>query len=161
MTTQELAYIAGFLDGDGCVMMQLIFRKDYSLGYQIRSSIVFYQKEQYRSFLEELKKLLGVGYIRIRNDGMAECTIVGSQPVYSLLSQLLPYLRLKRKQAITAMQIIDRMPASGRLMKPELLLSLASQVDTFAELNYSKRRTNRVAQVEEFLRSRNLISRRD
>jgi intein-encoded DNA endonuclease-like protein len=47
---EELAYIAGFLDGDGCIMLQLINRKDYKLGYQIRASIVFYQKTEKREF---------------------------------------------------------------------------------------------------------------
>jgi hypothetical protein len=51
MTKEELAYIAGFLDGDGCIMLQLIWRHDYKLGYQIRASIVFYQKTQYKNFL--------------------------------------------------------------------------------------------------------------
>jgi hypothetical protein len=38
------SYIAGFLDGDGCVMFQIIKRKDYQYGFQIRASLVFYQK---------------------------------------------------------------------------------------------------------------------
>ena len=41
MRRVELAYIAGFLDGDGCIMLQLVPRKGYVLGYQIRASIVF------------------------------------------------------------------------------------------------------------------------
>ncbi len=41
MSDEDKAYIAGFLDGDGSIMAQLVFRKDYRLGYQIRVSIVF------------------------------------------------------------------------------------------------------------------------
>jgi intein-encoded DNA endonuclease-like protein len=41
---EEKAYIAGFLDGDGSIMAQLVSRKDYRLRYQIRVSVVFYQK---------------------------------------------------------------------------------------------------------------------
>ena len=162
MTKEELAYIAGFLDGDGCIMLQLIYRHDYQLGYQIRASIVFYQKSQYKSFLAWLKKKLEFGYIRDRNDGMSEYTIVGVDTVRSVLSNLYPYLRLKKKQAELAEKVLSQMPGRGRDMEPELLLRLSLEIDKFAELNYSKRRTNTSRKVREFLESKGLIeSRRD
>ena len=37
ISTTTKSYIAGFLDGDGCIMFQLIHRKDYVYGYQIRN----------------------------------------------------------------------------------------------------------------------------
>src|SRR3990167_6410146 len=141
MTSEKLAYIAGFLDGDGCIMLQLIFRHDYVFGYQIRASIVFYQKQQHRNFLEWLKKNLVDGYIRNRNDGMSEYTIVGVLPVTRVLKLLLPNLRLKIKQALLAISVLSRMPGSGRKINGNLLLELAKEVDKFAILNYSKRRT--------------------
>src|SRR3990170_1512030 len=96
LSKEELAYISGFLDGDGCIMLQLIFRHDYVLGYQIRASIVFYQNHKYTSFLEWLKKRFSLGYIRQRNDGICEYTIVGVKPVMGILKILYPYLRLKK-----------------------------------------------------------------
>ena len=77
MSNEEKAYIAGFLDGDGCIMAQLVRRKDYIYGYQVRVSIVFYQKQVHQEILSWLKTKLNYGYIRQRNDGMAEYTIVG------------------------------------------------------------------------------------
>ena len=153
----ELSYIAGFLDGDGCIMLQLVFRNTYKLGYQIRASIVFYQKSQYRDFLFWLKEQLYVGYIRDRNDGMSEYAIVGVNPVSSLLKKLLPYLRLKKKQAELALSVINEMPGSGRQMMAKDLLRLSKEVDKFLLLNYSKKRTNTSIVVEQFLRSRNLL----
>ncbi len=38
------AYIAGFLDGDGSIVLQLKPRRDYRYGFQIRAVISFYQK---------------------------------------------------------------------------------------------------------------------
>ena len=43
MNDEEKSYIAGFLDGDGSIMAQLVKRKGYKLGFQVRTSIVFYQ----------------------------------------------------------------------------------------------------------------------
>lgn len=156
MKKEELAYIAGFLDGDGCIMLQLIYRKDYILGYQIRASIVFYQKRQYRYFLEEIKEKLIYGYIRERNDNMVEYTIVGFEPVSKVLKLLFPYLKLKKKQAQLALEIIDKIPKQAKTSNKvkigaRLLMELSFEVDKFASLNYSKKRTNTSKQVKEFL----------
>ena len=152
MTKETKAYIAGFLDGDGCIMLQLVYRHDYVLGYQIRASVVFYQKQQYRDFLEWLKHTFGdVGYVRNRNDGMCKYTIVGIANVKTVLTLLLPYLRLKKRQAEIVLKVISQMPGQGNKMTKEKLLLLAPEVDRFLELNYSKRRTNTSVKLKNFL----------
>lgn len=151
-----LPYIAGFLDGDGCIMLQLIYRHDYVLGYQIRASIVFYQDQRYRHFLEWIKTELLYGYVRNRNDGMSEYTIVGLKSVKEVIRKLLPYLKLKIPQAKLALKVIDQALLKKRLT-PTVLISLAREVDGFAFLNYSKKRTNTSRVVEEFLKSKNLL----
>ena len=40
----NLSYIAGFLEGDGCILSQIIKRKDYKFGFELRLSVSFYQK---------------------------------------------------------------------------------------------------------------------
>ena len=157
MTNEELAYIAGFLDGDGCIMLQLVFRHDYVLGYQIRASTVFYQDTRNRYFLSWLKEKLGFGYIRSRNDGMSEYTIVGAEAVSKILKTLRPYIKLKNRQVDLALEVLKDMPGSGRKMTPEKLLRLSRKVDGFLHLNYSKKRTNTSEKVEEFLKSKNLL----
>ena len=132
-------------------MLQLVFRADYRLGYQIRASIVFYQKQKYKNFLFWLKEKFQVGYIRDRNDGMSEYTIVGPKPVSEILKKLMPYLRLKRDQAELALAVLAKMPGSGRKMNSKILLELSLEVDKFAELNYSKKRTNTSEKVRQFL----------
>jgi len=39
---KHFAYLAGFLDGDGCLNEQIIRRPEYRLGFQIRVSTVFF-----------------------------------------------------------------------------------------------------------------------
>ena len=46
LTENEKAYIAGFIDGDGCILSQIIKREDYKYKFQIRVSITFYQKKK-------------------------------------------------------------------------------------------------------------------
>lgn len=158
MNKEELSYVAGFLDGDGCIMLQLVFRGDYHLGYQIRASIVFYQKQKYKSFLIGLKEKFKSGYVRDRNDGMSEYTIVGVKPVSGVLVRIFPFLRIKKEQAELALAVLGQMPGTGRKMTPETLLRLSYEVDKFADLNYSKRRTNTSEKVKQFLISKQLLS---
>jgi hypothetical protein len=154
VSNEELAYIAGFLDGDGCIMAQLIRRKDYIFGYQIRTSIVFYQRSKNQKILQWLKSKLKIGYIRNRNDEMAEYTIVGLKEVSLILRMLLPYLRLKKYLANGVIRIIKAYP---KHMTPEKLLYLSKLVDDTAKFNYSKKRTNTSKAVRLHLENANLF----
>ena len=40
----ELAYLAGFVDGDGCINAQIVKRPDYKFKFQIRFTVSFFQK---------------------------------------------------------------------------------------------------------------------
>lgn len=154
MTNEEKAYIAGFLDGDGCIMAQLVRRKDYIFGYQVRTSIVFYQNQTHQEILSWLKSMLDIGYIRQRNDGMAEYTIVGLRDVRHIVALLLPFLRLKQELAQLIIHLIDSYPAT---MTPNELVRLGRLVDATAAFSYSKRRTNTVATVIDFLHQHDLF----
>jgi hypothetical protein len=41
---EKLAYLAGFIDGDGCINGQIIKSKDYKRKFKLQVSIVFFQK---------------------------------------------------------------------------------------------------------------------
>ena len=156
ITDHEKAYLAGFLDGDGCVMFQLVRRKDYIYGYQVRASIVFYQKSTHRKHLEWIKKKLHYGYIRNRKDGMSKYTIVGIPPVMEILSWLKPYLKLKSAHAELAERIVKEIPKRNT---PTSLLRVGKLVDRYTKLNYSKKRKNTFRTLEDFFeRTTNHVS---
>jgi hypothetical protein len=155
MKNEEKAYIAGFLDGDGSIMAQLVKRKDYKLRYQIRVSVVFYQKNTHQEFLLWLKEQLGYGYVRMRNDGMSEYTIVGFREVQSVLTLLYPFLHLKKELAKDVMDLIKRHPPQ-RKMTISKLLNLSELVDKTAKFNYSKKRTNTTTQLKKNLREQGI-----
>ena len=135
-------------------MAQLVRRKDYIYGYQVRTSIVFYQQVKNQEILHWLKSRLIVGYIRHRKDGMVEYTIVGLREVREVLKTLLPYLRLKKMLAEQVMQLIEAHP---KRMTPDELVRLSELVDSTARFNYSKKRTNTSQTVREYLKNANLI----
>ncbi len=95
----DLAYIAGFLDGDGSLMLQIKKRKDGRLKRRFMATICFYQDGRHETPLGWIREKLGIGYLSRRNDGMSELRINGFRQVRNILENLLPYIRFKEKQA--------------------------------------------------------------
>ena len=138
MDSITLAYIAGFLDGDGSIFFQIIPRPDYKQKFQIRSSIAFYQDSKYVEILEWLKEMFESGYIRHRKTGISDYTVVESKKVKILLKLLQPYVKLKKKQVNLGLEILEKL---NNKESNEDFLKICKLVDKFKELNYSKKRT--------------------
>ena len=133
----EKAYIAGFLDGDGSIMLQLKKRSDTRRGYRFMATICFYQDTRHDEPLRWIRKAIGVGYISQRNDGMTELRVNGFRQIGSFLSELLPYVRFKKLQTeamVTACQILQR--GINNLSREELV-SLVSLVLVIQNENYA------------------------
>ena len=150
-----LAYIAGFLDGDGSVFFQVIRKTDYCLGFQIRASVAFYQKTENDQILVWLKEQLGAGYIRRRKTGMSDYTIVDPRDVRRILELLSPYVRLKAEHVRLSLEILKEFPLDN---DPAKLILVSRLVDRFQRLNYSKKRTMTSLVVLEQLRSRGYLA---
>jgi len=133
-----LAYIAGFLDGDGSIFFQIVSRPDYKLKFQIRSSIAFYQDTKNKEILEWLKETFKAGYIRQRKTGISDYTIVEPREVKRILKLLQPYVKLKKKQVELGIEILEKLESEK---SKENFLGTCKLVDKFKELNYSKKRT--------------------
>ena len=95
----DLAYIAGFLDGDGSLMLQLKKRKDAKRKLRFMCTICLYQDSRHDKPLHWMRKIFKIGYISKRNDGMSELRINGFKQVGDILSQLKGYLKFKKIQA--------------------------------------------------------------
>ena len=138
MDSTMLAYIAGFLDGDGSIFFQIIPRKDYKQKFQIKSTIAFYQKTENVCILEWLKEQFGVGYIRHRKTGISDYTVVESKEVYRILKLLQPYVKLKKKHVHLGLKILERLK---QVETNQDFIEICKLVDLFSEINYSKKRT--------------------
>ena len=117
-STIDLAYIAGFLDGDGSLMLQLKARQH--LPHRLMFTICFYQDSRHEKPLYWIRNKLQIGYISKRNDGMTELRINGYARVNLLLRNLLPYLKFKKIQAKALYKI------SGLLCHRKFLRNLNS-----------------------------------
>ena len=95
----NLAYIAGFLDGDGSLMLQIKKRSDGRYKLRFMCTICFYQDSRHEAGLVWIRKILGIGYLSHRKDGMSELRINGFAQVKEILGNLLPYIHFKQPQA--------------------------------------------------------------
>lgn len=139
LALHERVYLAGFLDGDGCVNAQIVRRNDYVLKFQIRVSITFYQSKRRAWFMKKLLRRLGYGTYRERKDGMIEVAVVGPDLVEPLVQVLKPYVLAKHRQAKAVLEVIEENKAVRN--DPERFLAVCKKVDRFAVWNDSKRRT--------------------
>ncbi len=95
----DLAYIAGFLDGDGSLMLQIKKRADGKSKIRFMATICFYQDTRHEKDLFWIQKIFGIGYLSRRNDGMSELRINGFETIKEILKNLIPYIRFKKIQA--------------------------------------------------------------
>lgn len=94
----EIAYIAGFLDGDGSIMLQIKKRKDTTRGFRFMATVCLYQDTRHEAPLHWMREVLGIGYVCHRNDGISELRINGFGRVRDILLLLQPFIRFKQLQ---------------------------------------------------------------
>jgi hypothetical protein len=148
------AYVAGFLDGDGSIHFQLVRQREYRFGYYIRSSVSFSQSTSARFGLEILRDQIGGGYVRDRGTGMSDLVITRRPLIQQLLESVAPHVIFKREHVRRALVLL---PQLDRIKEPCRFLRLASDVDSFATLNYSKRKRISAADVERYLLGKGVL----
>ncbi len=133
----NLAYIAGFLDGDGSLMLQIKKRKDGKLKKRFMCTICFYQNSRHEKPLYWIRKNLGIGYLSRRNDNITELRVNGFKQVRNILEKLLPYIQFKKKQAeaLYKAAILLSRKNYDRLSKKDML-KLLDYIVTIQENNY-------------------------
>ncbi len=137
----NLAYIAGFLDGDGSIMLQLHRRKAGKEIFRVKTVICFYQDSRHHQDVKWIKDILGCGYIYIRNDHISELRIEGFEKVFMTLKNLQPYLRFKRKQAQLMLELIPKLQQG---LSTDLVVE---EIKRMREYNYISHQRNTLEDV--------------
>jgi len=148
----DLAYIAGFLDGDGSLMLQIKKRGDSRLGWRFMSTICFYQDSRHETPLFWIRKKLGIGYIARRNDGMTELRINGFKPVNEILKNIMPYVKFKKHQALalskaTALLVENKISELNRAKLERII----NYILTIQSENYATKNKKSKSELETIL----------
>lgn len=149
MIDSAFAYIAGFLDGDGSIMLQIKPREDVRFGFRITSTICFYQDSLHEKELHWIRDQLQTGYLSQRNDGMSELRVDGHQRVAEVLRLLRPHIRFKRDQVELILEALEKLET---MQTPQEFLEVCVLADKIAEANYAGRRKYTAAVVREEFR---------
>jgi intein-encoded DNA endonuclease-like protein len=138
----QLAYIAGFLDGDGSIMLQMHRRQSGKEVYRVKTVICFYQDNRHLKEIEWIRQILGCGYIYIRSDKICELRIEGFQRVFEVLTDLKPSLRFKRKQVELMLELIPKLQQK-QVLKTETVV----WIKKMQEFNYFSSQRNILVDV--------------
>ena len=105
--TIDLAYIAGFLDGDGSIMVQIKNRPSSPIGFRLMFTICFYQDTRHDKTLKWMQDILEIGYITIRKDNITELRINGYKSVKKILQDFEPHIKFKKEQVKFVLEILN------------------------------------------------------
>jgi len=131
------AYLAGFLDGDGSIYVQLKPNKTYKFGFQIAPYIVLFQSQKDQKNFKQLCSMISLGYMRVRKDGILEYIIGKQENIIKFVNLVETFVILKKLQIVLLKKIIV---AKNKVENKKDFEALAKLIDTFRELNYSKKR---------------------
>ena len=148
----NLAYIAGFLDGDGSLMLQIKKRKDGKSKIRFMLTICFYQDTRHEKPLYWIQNILGIGYISRRNDGMTELRINGFKQIRNIIKKLLPYIKFKKYQAEALYKAADIL-SKGSISKlnKSQLKSLVNLILAIQKENYIAKKKKTKEELYEVL----------
>ena len=133
----NLAYIAGFLDGDGSLMLQLKSRSDTTRGVRFMATICLYQDTVHAQPLLWMQETLKCGYISERSDGMTELRVNGFTQVREILILLKPYIRFKAIQVHSLIRACELLETKFlRDMSPTELRTLVDLMFEIKAQNY-------------------------
>lgn len=112
-TETDLAWAAGFVDGEGCISIDRRIRKGY-VGHRLR----VVASNTHQSALRRLQQLFGgLVYQARQKDGRHQAIWHWSIPGVAAgasLQKMLTYMDVKREQAIIGLAFVDTMIATGR-----------------------------------------------
>jgi len=135
----EKAYIAGFLDGDGSIMLQIKKRSDTKRGFRFMATICFYQDTRHDKTLYWIQKVLGIGYVSKRKDHITELRINGFDRIEKILLELKPFIRFKAVQAKAMLKACRILHKDTNMLSRKELLMLVDIVLTIQGENYVTR----------------------
>ncbi len=138
------AYISGLLDGDGAIMACIEKHSEKMFGFRVRIYIKITQNDH--KILNWCKGITKMGGIRNVRNKEHEWLVRTQEDIKILLGWLIPYLRIKKKQAKLAKIILNT-----KIKSAKGLLEIAELADTLSKLNVRSqgRRKNFAIMIKE------------
>ena len=140
-SSTQKAYLAGFLDGDGSIYVRAKPNPTYRYGFQVAPYIVLFQSSKDRVNFEKICSLINLGHLRERKDGILEYIISRNDDIKTFLSLVDSFVILKKSQVKLMKKIME---LKSEVKNKKDFIVLMKLIDSFRELNYSKKRKARI-----------------
>ena len=138
------AYMSGLLDGDGAIMACIEKHAEKKFGFRVRIYIKISQNNY--KILNWCKLVTSMGGVRGVRNAEYEWRVRNQSDAKLLLEWLIPYLRIKKKQAVLAKRILN-----AKITNASKLLKNAKIADTLSKLNVRSkgRRKNFMTMIQD------------
>lgn len=104
LSSEDLAYISGFFDGNGNIV---IYLKKNKKKIKISITISFKQPKNSNSILYYIKEKFNLGYIANLKNGVNELRINGFTRILKISNYLIDFLIVKKKQIEILLSLIN------------------------------------------------------
>ena len=137
----ELAYASGFIDADGAIMACIEKHSEKKFGFRVRVVLKVSQKEI--MIIKWFRKTFKLGNIR-KNQTIYDWQIQNQKDCLEMLKIFLPYIKVKKKQAKIAINILQTSVNSKKD-----LIRIATLADALSRFNVrsKNRRKNFVSMI--------------
>ena len=149
-TEVRRAYLAGFIDGDGCIMATIERHSEKRFGFRVRVEVKITQKDS--RLLKNLAREFNMGNVscnrRDTDHATYDWSIRDKEDAKTILDYIRPYSRLKQEQICIALKILEKVIAT----KKDLLRNarLADSLSWF-NVRSKNRRKNFAAMIKAFI----------
>jgi hypothetical protein len=114
ITNEQAAYIAGIIDGEGCITIKKTKQKYHRIGFRFEVNLTVVNTD-FR-LLDWLKNIIGKGRVSEKPLNFSICSnpsrtwfwVTTSQQARIILERCLPYFVIKREQAELAIEFAKR-----------------------------------------------------
>lgn len=130
------AYLAGLIDGDGCIMATIERHSEKKFGFRVRVEVKITQKENrlLNCFAQELK----MGRVNCNRTGSLHAAydwiVRDKNDLETILKYIQPYTRLKQEQVDLALRILH-----SSIETRQDLINCAQMADALSKLNVRSR----------------------
>ncbi len=155
MNVEQRAYLAGLIDGDGSIKLQLKPRTDVRYLFRVTVSVSIYQDSKHKHVLEKLKEWAGFGGVCDLNNGMSEFRVEGFERASGFLKEIEPYVLLKREQVNIVLQATHIVLNEENSL--ENFLAVCGLADKVSACNYKSRRKHSLKSVVAALEKAHIV----
>lgn len=139
LTENEKSYLAGFVDGDGCITVTKKKCKDGTItGISFRLNVIISNTN--KDVLDWICDLTGLGsiykYSKQKNPNQADAwkLVLWSNQAAQLINAILPYLKIKKERAILALEFQNSSKYTNKLSESDRLFQIEKHI-AFRNIN--------------------------